>query len=448
MIAINKKCIADQKSSGVKRRSLEDDYDEYENYVDDDDDDDDDDPVHSAASDAVSSIAEPIRSEIIAKHGADSNKGDILYAIHKAADAAQRLDIAWKYLNLAHQKVRDSRKDTPFDRIYAIEAHNTTKKVITPSLMASFPDISDEASDVPIFIVGMMRSGSTLLETMLDSHPFIWGSGEDSVFNNNLTALRDRLANINSPLDTRSSGRGRMDKIREILLDYNQYTVSEMRRIARETSDAMQAKDFRQLRFIVDKMLFNYGNIPFIHLVFPESLIIHMVRDPLDTLFSCFKQKFDDVQLIWSTDANDLVLKYVLYLEIMQVFRALLPHRIMEVRYEALVDNPERELKKIFAAMRLKWDESVLKFYDNKRSVQTNSQSQVRQRLYSHSIGGWRKYESFLAPIKEEFLQFLPYLRSLGALPFAETMNWNMSADFPYDISPSKKTKSGQKNDL
>ncbi len=117
-------------------------------------------------------------------------------------------------------------------------------------------------------------------------------------------------------------------------------------------------------------------DLGFIHAVYPESLIIHMVRDPLDTIFSCYRQKFDDNGLEWSLDIKDLVLQYVLYLEYVDHFRKLLPDRVLDVRYEDLVDDPEEILKDIVVnRLSLPWDPKVLDFHNSQRVVLTNSQS-------------------------------------------------------------------------
>lgn len=132
----------------------------------------------------------------------------------------------------------------------------------------------------------------------------------------------------------------------------------------------------KAIRFVVDKMLFNYRNIGFIHIVHPNSLIIHVVRDPMDTLFSCFKTRFDDSGLEWALDVNDLVLQYALYLQILDHYRTLLPGRLIEIRYDELVRHPRQVLRKIVVdKLHLKWDSNMLDFHLNNRAVQTNSQS-------------------------------------------------------------------------
>jgi len=132
-----------------------------------------------------------------------------------------------------------------------------------------------------------------------------------------------------------------------------------------------------KIKRVVDKMLFNYRNIGFIHLTFPNAVILHTIRDPMDTLLSCFKHKFDDGGLEWSLDVNHLVAHYVQYLKIVNHFRKVLPGRVLDVSYEQLVADPERVMKNVIAKLKLDWDPNVLQFHKSNRTVHTHSMSQV-----------------------------------------------------------------------
>ncbi len=111
-------------------------------------------------------------------------------------------------------------------------------------------------------------------------------------------------------------------------------------------------------------------------MVYPEAVIINMLRDPLDTLFSCFRYKFNDQGLEWTLQEEALVAQYVLYLQYIQHFRTILPHRVIDIRYEQLVYEPEVIIPQVFAKLQLSYNLSdVLQFHQHKRVVQTNSQS-------------------------------------------------------------------------
>lgn len=114
--------------------------------------------------------------------------------------------------------------------------------------------------------------------------------------------------------------------------------------------------------------------------MYPSALIIHMIRDPMDTLFSCWKHKFDDNGLEWSLDIDHLTLQYAIYLETMDHFRRVLPDRMFEVRYEELVVNPTKILSQIMSRLGLRWDDNMLDFHKSNRPVHTHSQSRKLQR--------------------------------------------------------------------
>ena len=160
--------------------------------------------------------------------------------------------------------------------------------------------------------------------------------------------------------------------------------------------------------------------------------------------------------LRWSLDFELLVDQYVAYLEIMAHFRKVLPGRVYDVRYEDLVEDPERVMRGVLKHIGLSWEASILEFYRMNRTVQTHSSSQVRQRLYSSSIGGWTKYAAELTPMIKLFRKYLPRLKKQGALPFPKKINWRMDPNFPYpgrsnsyletevDITGTKSSVSGR----
>eukprot|EP00981_Chlorochromonas_danica_P007770 scaffold1882_cov163-Ochromonas_danica.AAC.1 len=224
----------------------------------------------------------------------------------------------------------------------------------------------------PIFIIGMMRSGSTLLESMLASHPAIAGIGEESLFNSQLQALRDELvraSNLQPPSLARQSSQ-------EVIAHFRRKINRLLYKKAQSQFKSKAAQPSRRI-FVVDKMLFNYRNIGFIHLIYPKAAILHIHRDPMDCLMSVFKHKFDDQGLGWSLDLQDILFVYGLYLQYMHHFRSRLPPgRILDIRYEDLAKDPARMMKIILEEhLHLPYDEQVLHFYNQKRAVLTHSQS-------------------------------------------------------------------------
>eukprot|EP01041_Mallomonas_annulata_P013597 gene13597-28873_t len=205
----------------------------------------------------------------------------IYWAIFEVAAKVGELDLAWSYLEKGHQLKKAN--DPPFlpeaSQLRTDSILNTFKQGFWPS-----PPVGLD-SMVPVFIVGMMRSGSTLIETMLDAHRNIHGTGEESVFSLLTPNLKRDLVDA---LSTKHFYFG-VKKVVE------RYANEILRQITEQSQRQMkqQSIDKHFLR-VVDKMLFNYRNIGFIHLVFPNAVIIHTIRDPLDTLLSCYKHKFDD----------------------------------------------------------------------------------------------------------------------------------------------------------
>ena len=261
------------------------------------------------------------------------------------------------------------------------------------------------------------------METMLDAHPQVWGLGEDSVFNSRLPAFQTEFV--------AEVSKGDIAAANDVIAKFGSDILNSMKRnLQRDVSVSNEKK--KAIRRIVDKMLFNYNNLGMLHMIFPNAPIIHMMRDPMDTLFSCYKHKFDEEGLRWSLDFELLVDQYVAYLEIMAHFRKVLPGRVYDVRYEELVEDPERVMRGVLKHIGLSWDASILEFHRKNRTVQTHSSSLVRQRLYSSSIGGWTKYAAELTPMIKLFRKYLPRLKKQRALPFPKKINWRMDPNFPY----------------
>lgn len=338
----------------------------------------------------------------------------IFWALYHAADKAELYNLAWKYLGIAHEYELSIRPK--YDPKMSREQLKHIKNIFIPTFWIK--GIGSK-STLPIFIIGMMRSGSTLLENMFDAHSDILGMGEDSIFNANLQELKDKLVSM------ATDG----SDVKDL-----QRAVGEYAKKVDKLMIKTVKKDDKNVKFkhIVDKMLFNYRSIGFIHYVYPEAVILHMVRDPMDTILSCFTHKFDHYGLEWSMNEAHLVDQFVIYLQIMHHFRSVLPGRIIDIRYEELVNEPERVLRSLLQRMKVDWDPNVLEYFKFNRIVQTHSQSQVRHSVYNSSIGSWRRYKTELQQIKVKLLPHIDALMQEGGLPFADKMNWGLEADYDY----------------
>jgi tetratricopeptide (TPR) repeat protein len=226
-------------------------------------------------------------------------------------------------------------------------------------------------STVPIFIVGMPRSGSTLVEQILARHPQVYGAGE-------LTYLSDLISVPLSHIKQIAP-----DKLGAITEQY----LAALQRIAPHA------------KHITDKMPQNFTAVGFIHALFPNAKIIHIKRNPLDTCLSCYTKLFSKGQE-YSYDLAELGQYYQDYKHIMAHWRRILPANAwLEIEYEAIIANLETEAKRLIAYCGLDWDPVCLAFYQGRRHVRTASFMQVRQPIYSSSVNRWRRFEKELKPL-------------------------------------------------
>lgn len=273
---------------------------------------------------------------------------------------ARRIEEAVAQLDAANARKRASiRYDVAADE-RAIEA---LIERYAPETFAQLREAGDP-STVPVFVLGMPRSGTTLLEQILASHPAIHGAGE----------LPDvgRLVEAGTPLEPAQLGRAGAAYVAGVV------------RLAPQAAR------------IVDKMPLNFLHAGFIHAMLPNARIVHVRRDPLDTCFSCYAKLFDQ-QLGFAYDQDDLGRFYVAYDRLMAHWRSVLPpERFLEVDYEAVVADLEGESRRLIAFCGLEWDARCLAFHQTQRPVLTASVNEVRRPLYASSVGRSRELRPYL----------------------------------------------------
>jgi tetratricopeptide (TPR) repeat protein len=231
-------------------------------------------------------------------------------------------------------------------------------------------------SDLPVFVVGMPRSGTTLVEQIIASHPMAHGAGELK----RLHALIDRIGNF--PASAADLTAAQIHALGESYLDYITPLAAGRARAA-------------------DKMPSNFLYCGFIRLVLPEARIIHCRRDPVDTCFSCYTQLFAGEQA-FAYDQRELGQYHRSYQALMAHWRATLPaSHFLEVDYEAMVEDVAGQTRRILDFLGLPWDEACLRFHETQRPVRTASVNQVRQPIYSTSVGRWRQHTAQLQPLLE-----------------------------------------------
>jgi Flp pilus assembly protein TadD len=240
-------------------------------------------------------------------------------------------------------------------------------------------------SDVPVFVVGMPRSGTTLVEQILASHSKVHGAGEIGSFYQAMVKYRCRngINRIAAEFPDFVSAMS-PDALRDLGSDYIELTKSA----APATAER-----------VVNKLPLNFKYVGLIHLALPDARIIHVRRDPVDTCFSCFSLLFTGEQS-FAYDLRELGRYYRSYAALMAHWRSVLPPGVMiEVQYEDLVADLEGQARTIIDHCGIPWEDACLAFHKTDRPVKTASSVQVREPVYRTSIGRWRPYETFLQPL-------------------------------------------------
>jgi tetratricopeptide (TPR) repeat protein len=229
----------------------------------------------------------------------------------------------------------------------------------------------------PIFIVGMPRSGTSLVEQIIASHTEVYGAGE-------LTGMGDVISRVLSPLWQLNTN--------------NCYAESEVRKIRDGYVGVLEGLDTDK-NIVVDKMPLNFRVAGVILQALPNAKIINMSRGPVATCWSSYKVNFSSVGNGYSYDLSDLADYYHLYKDLMEFWYKKFPGKIYDLHYEKLTENQEDETRKLLEYCELSWKDACLDFHKNMRAVKTASSTQVRQKMYTGSSEAWRKYEKHLHPL-------------------------------------------------
>jgi len=272
-----------------------------------------------------------------------------------------------------------ARRGLVYDEPGTLGLFDRIRAVFTADLMQR-AQYREDRSAAPIFIVGMPRSGTTLMEQILASHPMVFGAGELEDFPNAVMNL--------------SAGDPAASSFPEIVpaLSDEQFRLFG--------TNYLTAAAPGSLRF-TDKMPANFRFAGLIHLALPNARIIHMRRDPIDTCLSCFSILFTNGQP-YSYDLAELGRYNRAYEALMEHWRQVLPAGVMlDVRYEDLVDDVERQARQVVAHCGLAWDDACLNHVATQRSIRTASAVQARQPIFRTSVSRWRPYRDFLRPLIE-----------------------------------------------
>ena len=307
----------------------------------------------------------------------DNGKMHVAFGLGKAFEDIKDYENAFKYFELGN---RLRRKKIQYDIKSDINFFNSLKKIFDGNLFEKFKTSKKNLDGTPIFIVGMFRSGTTLIEQILSSHPNVFGGGESKTLAQAISKYLHPEFQVKFPED---------------LIKYNPITFDSIGKIYIEAARSFQPN----YKHITDKQPHNFKWIGLIKLALPNAKIIHCIRNPLDNCLSIYKNYFNFNDNPYAYNLEELGQYYNIYKELMKYWHSILPDFIYDISYEKLINNQKEETKKLLDACNLSWDEQCMDFFKNKRYVSTASVMQVRRPIYKHSINSWESYKKHLPPL-------------------------------------------------
>ncbi|MBS0408439.1 MAG: sulfotransferase [Proteobacteria bacterium] len=338
-----------------------------------------------------------MRAQLARDDLAEEDRFHLHYALGKALEDAGDYEASFRhYADGAALR----RHALHYDADETTRAVRRAKAFFTPSLFAERAGTGCPAPD-PIFVVGLPRAGSTLVEQILASHSAVEGTME----------LPDIIA-----MARRLGGRrvqGDETAYPEILADLD---GEALRALGEEFLERTRVQRKLGRPFFIDKMPNNFAHVGFIHLILPNARIIDARRHPLGCCFSGFKQHFARGQA-FTYDLEDVGRYYADYVELMAHWDAVLPGRVHRVFYEAMVADPETEVRRLLDYCGLPFEDACLRFYENDRAVRTASSEQVRRPIFTEGLDQWRNYEPWLGPLKAALGPVLEAYPAVPAFP-------------------------------
>ena len=289
------------------------------------------------------------------------------YSLSKSYFDIDNKDLAFKYLELASniklKEIENSYKKQSKDFKQIKEYFKTSKKI---------SELSNNFKTIPIFILGMPRSGTSLIEQIISNHSSVHGGGELDIL----------------PLVVENSSwkknQNFFDTVKFIRNEY----FSKISKISEK-------------KFITDKLPGNFKWIGFILNAIPESKILHLERNPMAICWSIYKSEFNNPDMAFTYSQVHIAEYYLLYKDLMNFWKNKYPGQFINITYESFVEDYQNNIKKIFQKLNLEWEDHLLEFYKNKRPVETSSFQQVRKKIYQKSSEEWKKYKNFLKPMME-----------------------------------------------
>ena len=299
-------------------------------------------------------------------HLNEEQKEVFYYSASKGFFDLNKNDDAFKYLNLANE-IKFSRSNYSFkkekkefkeikDYFYNREQSNE-----------KFPD---QDNCIPIFILGMPRSGTSLVEQIISNHSEVHGAGELDLL----------------PISVQDSKWQKFDDFSLVIKNIRSSYFNNLKKISSK-------------KYITDKLPGNFKRIGFILNAFPEAKIVHLERNPMAVCWSNYKSNFNSPGMSFTLNQELIGEYYLLYKDLIGFWEKKYPKKIINLNYESLVENYKEEVKKLFLNLNLKWEKQLFDFHKNKRPVETASFRQVRSKIYKKSSEQWQNYKEQLKPM-------------------------------------------------
>lgn len=323
------------------------------------------------------------------------------FALAKVYDDSGRFDEAWQHydqanrLKAVHSRPRRQSKAAPPQSKAAPPAARSPMQTYTDLTIETFtPEFFQRMAGIgnpsrtPIFVVGMPRSGTTLTEQILSSHPEIGGAGELPSINlirQEISRTQSQSANHLAMGCSPSADLLPIMDVADLRLHADQY----LQQLRRHGGDK---------RRVTDKMPTNFIHLGLIAILFPGATVVHCRRDPMDVIVSAYCQNLN----LPFCDLDQLIAYHRQYRRLMAHWERVLPLKIHSNQYESLVADPEPHARAMLQHCNMQWSDECLRFHKNHRAVHTPSKWQVRQPMYRSSVGKWRRFEKHLAPIAEK----------------------------------------------
>lgn len=293
------------------------------------------------------------------------NKCRLSFALFKIHEDLSEIDLAFHYLCEGNRLRKDL---LGYNYKHDVDLFSKVRNIQPCLKKISRSNTKIKEAVTPIFILGMPRSGTTLVEQIISSHSYVYGAGELMY----LSKFGKKIAT------------GEREVNRENLETFRSAYLNQLAQRSYGKS------------FVTDKLPHNFLFVPLICAAFPEAKIIHVKRDPAATCWSNYRHNFAGKGLGYAYDLNDCVAYYKLYEDLMQTWELVYDQQIYSLEYEKLIADQESETRLLIQNLGIGWEDACLNPHENTRSVRTASNTQIRKKVYKGSSQAWRKYEPYL----------------------------------------------------